>query len=320
MDHGRGSGGVDEPPGIAQPEGEPVLADAATRAAAAQQAPPASTKPDHDDVGGKVKHRWYAVLLIALIGGVVAVVVLASSSSTQTGKLSSSALAPVPTNHVTGSGSATVRLSGDVAAVTVTTNGLDDDAALVHAMHIHAGAKGECPPASAARLHNGHLTISTTDGINYYGPPVLALTTRGDTSPASILTFPRFLTGGTLHYSRTITLPASVAADIRRNNAVVVVHGIDYDGTGIYSGVLERSELNKSLPATATAPALCGRLIGSQQVAGLRPRSRGHALVYSASLTVNTASALTEAFLCHVGEGGAVEGEVRRSASTRATA
>ena len=39
-------------------------------------------------------------------------------------------------------------------------------------MHIHAGAKGECPPASAARPHNGHLTISTTDGINYYGPPV----------------------------------------------------------------------------------------------------------------------------------------------------
>ena len=80
----------------------------------------------------------------------------------------------------------------------MTTNGLDNDAELVHLMHIHAGAKGECPPASAARLHNGHLSISTTDGINYYGPAVQALTTRGDTSPSSILAFPRFLTGGAL--------------------------------------------------------------------------------------------------------------------------
>ncbi len=177
-DVGRGFGGVDEPPAIAQPKGEPVLAGAEPRAPAGQQAPPASTEPDHaGNGGGKGRYGWYAALLIALIGGVVAVVVLASSSSTQTGKLSSSALARVPTNHVTGSGSATVRLNGDTAAFTVTTNGLDNGAALVHAMHIHAGGKGECPPASAARLHNGHLTISTTDGINYYGPPVLALTT-----------------------------------------------------------------------------------------------------------------------------------------------
>ena len=35
---------------------------------------------------------------------------------------------------------------------------------------------------------------------------------------------------------------------------MIVVHGIDYDGSGIYSGVLDRSELNKALPATATAP------------------------------------------------------------------
>jgi serine/threonine protein kinase len=319
-DDGRGLGGVEKPPGYAQPAGEPVLAGAAPPPAAGQQPPPASTKPDHDGVGGKVKHRWYAALLIVLLGAAAAVVILASSSSTEKGKPSSSALAQVPTNHVTGSGSATVRLKGDVATVTVTTNGLDDGAALVHAMHIHAGGKGECPPASAARLHNGHLTISTTDGINYYGPPVVALTTGGDTSPASILTFPRYLTGGTLHYSRTIALSPSVAADISRNNAVVVVHGIDYDGTGIYSGVLERSELNNSLPATATAPALCGQLIGSQQAAGLRPRAHTHALVYSASLTVNTAVALTEALLCRVGEGGAIEGELRRSASTGATA
>ena len=68
-DDGRGFGGVEKPPGYAQPAGEPVLAGAAPPPAAGQQPPPASTKPDHDGVGGKVKHRWYAALLIALLGG-----------------------------------------------------------------------------------------------------------------------------------------------------------------------------------------------------------------------------------------------------------
>ncbi len=260
-----------------------------------------------------------ALALVALVGVAAAVVLLTSSSSTKAGELSSSALAQVPTNHVTGAGNATVRLNGNEATITVTTNGLDNNAALVHAMHIHAGGKGECPPASAARPHNHHLTISTTDGINYYGPPVLALTTSGDTSPANILAFPRFLTGGTLHYARTIAVPPSVAADIRRNNAVIVVHGIDYDGSGIYSGVLERSELNKSVPATATAPALCGALVGQQKATALNRRSRGRPLVYSASL-VDSPVPTSELFLCGVGEATASVGETRRRASSKAAA
>ena len=58
-----------------------------------------------------------------------------------------------------------------------------------------------------------------------------------------------------------------MAAEIRDNNAVIVIHGIDYDGSGVYSGVLDRSDLNKALPATATAPALCGPLKGPPQLA-----------------------------------------------------
>ena len=68
----------------------------------------------------------------------------------------------------------TVNLNGDQATVTVTTKGLLNGAP--HAMHIHAGGRGECPPASAARRHNGHLSISTTDGIKFYGPPEVSLT------------------------------------------------------------------------------------------------------------------------------------------------
>jgi hypothetical protein len=191
-------------------------------------------------------------------------------------------------------------------------------------MHIHGGGKGQCPPASAAKLHNGHLAIDTNDGIAYYGPPVQALTTSGDTSVASILAFPRYPTGGTLHYSRTIDLPAKVVEYIRENDAVIVVHGIDYDDSGIYDGVLDRSDLNKALPATATAPALCGRLVGPQEVASTDPRET---LTYTASLDKPTVvSSPAELLFCHPPEDVAALADTRRhgagsaASGTQATA
>jgi serine/threonine protein kinase len=258
--------------------------------------PPAAPPPERKGIGATIsRRRGYAAALVAVVAAAVVVVLLSSSSSTTPkGKPSSGTLAQVPTNHVTGSGSATVRLNGNVASVTLTTNGLDSNEALGHALHIHAGGKGICPPAAAATPHNGHVMISTTDGIKYYGPPAQSLTTSGDTSPSSILVFGRFPTGGKIRYTRTITLPADVAARIRENNAVIVVHGVDYDHTGIYSGVLERSELNKSVPATATAPALCGPLIGHTTTASVGPRPRGHSLSYTATLVT--------AFICEAGE------------------
>jgi serine/threonine protein kinase len=318
---GAGSQPTVEPP---EPEPEPMAAQVADAPVARAAPPPPPPKgPDRQSVGASpTRRRWYAAGLAAVLVAavVVVVLVLASGSSTPSGRLSSSALAQVPTNHVTGSGSVTMRLNGDRAIVTLTTTGLDNGAALVHAMHIHAGGKGECPPASAARPHNGHLTISTTDGINYYGPPVQALTTRGDTSPTSILAFPRFPTGGAIHYSRTITLPASVVNYIRENNAVIVVHGIDYDGTGIYSGVLDKSDLDPALPGTATAPALCGVLTGQSQSAGLDRPSGGHGVLYTASLAPNAwlGSPVGESLLCHAPAAPAVE--ARRQAGAEVAA
>lgn len=270
---------------------------------------------------GPRRRLWYAGLAAGVLAAAVAMIVLASGSSQPAGALSGSTLGAVPTNRVTGSGEATVSLSGDHATITVTTNGLDNGAPLAHLVHIHAGGRGECPPASAARLHNGHLTISTTDGIVYYGAPVQALTTHGDTSVASILAFPRYLSGGTLRYKRTIALPASVAAAIRSNDAVVVVHGIDYDGTGIYSGVLDRSELDKQVPGTATAPALCGRLVGSQRSAALGRHGDGAPSAYTASLVVDPAvpSVPGALFVCHAGDAGATGGEHGRGRARVAT-
>jgi Protein kinase domain len=277
---------------------------------------PAGAGSEGGGRGGRIALVAGVVAVIALVA--VAVVVLTGGgSSTPPGALSASPLAPVPTNRVTGSGNVTVRLNGDNAAVTITTNGLDNGAALAHALHIHAGGKGECPPASAARPHNGHLTISTTDGINYYGPPVQALTTTGDTSPTSILAFPRFPTGGDIDYKRTIILPAKVAEAIREDNAVIVVHGIDYDGSGIYSGVLDKSDLNPALPGTATAPALCGKLVGPTQAASAKPAT------YTASIEENAVLSGPAGDLfsyCEAPEALSPVSEPRRQSSSPATA
>jgi len=251
--------------------------------------PPAGRSPRRRaGVGATLRRRWVYVAALAAIVVAAVAIVLASSSRTKTTKPSATGtLAQVPTNHVTGSGSATISLKGNVATVTVTTNGLDYNESLAHAIHIHAGGKGQCPPASAARSHNGHLTVSTTDGLLYYGDAVTSLTTTGDTSPKSIVVLTRYPSGGTIRYKRTITLSQSVVSHIRQNNAVVVVHGVDYDHSGAYSGVLERSELNKSLPATATAPALCGLLTAASGNASTGARPAARSGVYTATLAVD---------------------------------
>jgi hypothetical protein len=169
-----------------------------------------------------------------------------------------SKLSPVPTNRVHGMGNAKIELNGNTARVSVDVRGLLNSAP--HAMHIHIKGEGECPQADDASQHNGHLSMSTTDGLDDYGPIGTSLTTRGDTSPASALAVTRFPSTGTFHYTRTIRVTDAVARAIRHDNAVVVVHGIDYNGNGQYDAVLGASDLDPSLPQEATAPALCGPL------------------------------------------------------------
>ena len=198
-----------------------------------------------------------------------------------------------------------MRLDGTTLTVTVAAHGLVDGK---HAMHIHAGARGVCPPASAARRHNGHLAISTVDGVPFYGPPVTALTTRGDTSPKSILSFNRFLSGSNVRYTRKIELTDVVAANIRKNDAVVIVHGIDYDHDGAYGNVLDRSDLDRSLPGEITAPALCGQIVAGAAVIHARasrprpgrwPRRSGKGTFYVASLQPQPTAI---AALCYLGD------------------
>lgn len=193
---------------------------------------------------------------LALTGAATATAQGATNSVGST-VVTSAVLRPVVGNHVDGSGWASVKLQGDMATVTVKVKGL---ILAPHAMHIHFKGEGECPDPADLANHNGHLAMSTTDGLPDYGPIGTSLTTRGDTSPASALALTRFPQVGTFHYVRQIKLTDAVAAAVRSGNAVVVVHGIDYNHNNKYDNVLGVSDLTPTLPMEATAPALCGPL------------------------------------------------------------
>ncbi len=177
------------------------------------------------------------------------------------------------------SGSATAVIRNQrIDHIEVHAEGLTPDAP--HAQHIHYGeqALNECPTLQLDS--NGDGRINTVEGVPAYGPVVVSLNTTGDTTPASFLDVTRFpvSSGGILDYSRDNieftdvagtgypgadgTGTAKQIADaVRDGEGVVVIHGLDYDGNGIYNFSEEgASELDSSLPAEATDPAACGVL------------------------------------------------------------
>jgi hypothetical protein len=282
-----GPAAADAPPASDPPAPGSAPASATAPTPSPPAAPPPAAPPVAAaafDGGGGDGGRWgrrRALPLIAgavlAVGAVVAGVVLLSGGSDNSSKTTAAPpkappgdqvnanLGPVPTNHVTGDGKVVMRLDNNDATVSLTTTGLLN---ATHPLHIHAGKKGVCPPASAAKDHNGHFAISTLDGVPWYGPPVTALTTRGKTTPQSILALRRFPSTGDITYKRTFQLSKAVAAFVRAGDAVIVVHGADYNHNGIYDNVLDRSDLNRALPGELTTPALCGPLVLKKSSAG----------------------------------------------------
>ncbi|MCE0488148.1 hypothetical protein [Ornithinimicrobium sediminis] len=174
-----------------------------------------------------------------------------------------------------GTATATVR-NQKIQHIEVHAHGLSPDAP--HAQHIHYGddALNECPGLDLDA--NGDGRINTVEGVPAYGPVVVSLTTTGDTTPASFLDVARFPVseGGSYHYSRdNINFtnvagtgyaggggsPKQIADAIREGEGVLVIHGVDYNGNGTYDfDGAGASELDASLPAEATDPAVCGVL------------------------------------------------------------
>jgi hypothetical protein len=195
--------------------------------------------------------------------GAVTLLALGAGPALAAGSSVNANLRPNPGSGVTGSGTAMVSVSGTTITVTMAATGLLPDQP--HAAHIHFGAdaRHECPVIADDTNKDGH--INTAEGAPAYGPVVVSLTKTGDTSPASTLAVDRFDTapGGNLTYERgSIKVSPAVATAISAGQSVVVIHGVDYDKNGTYSGSV-KSELDPSLPTEATDPALCGALLAA---------------------------------------------------------
>ncbi len=159
------------------------------------------------------------------------------------------------------SGTGMVTIDGNTATVTIEATGLL--AGSPHAQHFHIGGMGECP--TDADDTDGDGFLSTTEGGPAYGEIGASLTTEGDTSPDSGLAVDRFPTAddGTESYSRTFEISDDVHKAFDDGTAVLVLHGVDKDGSGMYDGDV-KSDLDPSLPMEATAPAACGVLNAAQ--------------------------------------------------------
>lgn len=186
-----------------------------------------------------------------------------SGSTTYTANLQ-----PVPLNGAnSASGTLTLVLNGNQANITEQVSGLAATfmgQPYPHVQHIHGGAQGVCPTASADT--NGDKVISTTEGQPSYGAIQTTLSTSGDTSPASGTDIKIAPSGSSFNYSRTITLDAATLASLTSGKAVIVVHGLD-PATAAPAATKSKSELVPSLPLAATSPALCGTLTASQMSA-----------------------------------------------------
>ena len=192
--------------------------------------------------------------------GAAAMLTLAAGPALAADGSVSTNLKPVPGSEVTGSGTAMVDVKGTTITVTMAAMGLLPDQP--HAAHIHfaAEARHECPVIGDDTNGDGHL--NTTEGGPAYGAIVVSLTKTGDTSPASGLAVDRFDTaaGGKISYERgSIQVSQDVADAITKGESVVVIHGVDHNHDGKYSGDT-KSDLDPSLPTEATDPALCGAL------------------------------------------------------------
>lgn len=155
-------------------------------------------------------------------------------------------------------GIASVEVTGNKVDVSYQAQGFLPTAP--HAAHIHFGAQAthECPPQSA---DGGDGQLSTLDGLPFYGPVAVSLTTTGDTSPGSVLAIDRFPNApdGTVNYDRdNIKTSRAVTKAIEAGEGVLVLHGVDYNHNGAYDFEAGTSDLDPTLPAEATDPAACG--------------------------------------------------------------
>ena len=205
------------------------------------------------------KAPFLAASSVALGIGLLAVPGVASAAGGESYQATLSAL-----NHSTGSGTFQMTLNGSQATISEHVTGLAatfSGKPYPHVQHIHIGAKGDCPTASADK--DGDGVVSTTEGAGNYGGIGTTLSTSGDTSPAAGTTLTVAPSGGSFDYSRTFALDDKTIAAVKAGTGVIVVHGLD-PATLSTKAQAAKSDLVPALPLAATSPALCGAVQVSQ--------------------------------------------------------
>ncbi len=197
-------------------------------------------------------------VLVPLAAVAAPLALLAGPASAEGGTSFQTTLNPL--NGSSGSGMATVKLTGDTGVVDVSWSGLPakfGGGAYPHVQHIHI-AGGSCPTGTTLDKNNDGV-ISTTEGAPAYGGIGTTLSTKGDTSPKAGTDIKIAPAGDSTSYHRTIKLSGATVSSLKAGTGVVVVHGLD-PATLSKKAQGEKSDLVPSLPLAATSPALCGVL------------------------------------------------------------
>ena len=159
------------------------------------------------------------------------------------------------------SGTAWAKVDGTNVEISLETQGLLDGAP--HAQHIHIGGQNVCP-ANDQEGNGFEGALQVSDAADQYGAVAVSLTKEpGMTGAEHGLDVADFPAEGSYSYSRTIEVSEEMAQQIAAGDGVVVVHGVDHDGSGKYDGDT-KSDLDPALPSEATDPAACGELNAAQ--------------------------------------------------------
>jgi hypothetical protein len=202
--------------------------------------------------------KAFALSTVAIAAAAFPLLSMSAASAEESGSFQADLTA---LNQSGVSGTGMVTLEGNQVTVMIEASGLVQGQP--HAQHFHIGAEGTCP--TDAEDADGDGFLSTTEGAPFYGAIGTSLTTEGPTSPAEGLAVEFFPTAddGTVAYERTFEVTEDVHAAFDNGTAVLVLHGVDKDGSGAYDGDV-MSDLDPALPMEATAPAACGAFAAAQ--------------------------------------------------------
>lgn len=159
------------------------------------------------------------------------------------------------------SGTAWATVVGTHVEISLEMQGLLDGAP--HAQHIHIGGQNVCP-ANDQEGSGFEGALQVSDAADQYGAVAVSLTKEpGMTGAEHGLDVDDFPAEAGYSYARTIEVSEEMAQQIADGDGVVVVHGVDHDGSGTYDGDT-KSDLDPKLPSEATDPAACGELDAAQ--------------------------------------------------------